>query len=84
MKTETIGALLFRALGVVMFVFGAFTALSTAISYFSFVHTGALRDTYFVMSEFITWGGLLLLSGAIFLFFSKVFGRMLASGLQDT
>ena len=82
MKIETIGALLFRALGVAVFLLGIYSGLRMAILYFSFLNSNVLQDSYFVVGESIIWVGLLFIGGALFVIFSKALGRLIAKGLQ--
>jgi len=86
MNIETIGALLFRALGVVLFLLGMHALLGQVLWYVYFVNQRLqntyVHDTYFVAGPSIIWVVLLFLSGALCLLFSKALGRVLARGLQ--
>ena len=82
MKIETVGALLFRALGVVMFLLGTHAVLGPAIWYFSLLDARALQDSYFIAGPSIIWSGLLFIGGTLFVIFSRALGRLLGKGLQ--
>jgi hypothetical protein len=82
METGTIGALLFRMLGVVMLLLGILIFLTIPVSYFSLLNADVLRDTYFIVNESIIWGGVFVIGGCVFLLLSKPLGRILAKGLE--
>jgi hypothetical protein len=77
---EALGALLVRALGVVMFLLGL-QALLGPVIWSLFLSSRQHQDTYFVVGPSIVWVGVLFLSGVVFLVFSKPLGRLLAKGL---
>ncbi len=82
MKPEIIGALLFRMLGVLMFLLGAVPLIGTAIAYFSLSIQAQANDVYFVLNQSLLWLASLVVLGCILLLFSKKFGRLLARGLE--
>lgn len=82
MKPEIIGALLFRMLGVLMFLVGAIPLIGTAIAYMSLSIQGEAKDIYFVLNQSLYWLIILVAFGSMLLLFSKRFGRLLARGLE--
>ena len=80
MTIEAAGALLVRALAVVLFLLGIQALLGPVIWSLAFV-SPPTHDTYFVVGPSIVWVGVLFLSGVLLLVFSKPLGRLLARGL---
>ena len=84
MIIEIIAALLFRTLGVILFLTSLFVFISLAISYYSVsssTHADITHNVYFFVFDTIIWGSILSITGLIFIFLSKPLGRLLAKGL---
>ena len=82
MKPKTFGTLLFRILGVLMLLLGVVPLIGTAIAYVSLSKPGQASDVYFVLNQTLYWSVFFVALGAVFLFFSRSFGRLLARGLD--
>jgi hypothetical protein len=80
LTSQTVAALLIRLLGVVMLVLGVLSFIGTIISYAYLPNSVALHDTYLVAGNALP-DVIVILSGALFLFFSKPLGRLLSRGL---
>jgi len=84
MTIESISALLFRMLGILLLLSGLLSIVGTAMTYASLAHLRDLpqmQDTYYVVGNG-TFAAALLLLGALCLVLSRPLGRVLAKGLQ--